>query len=132
MNDLGYLCDLKGNILDSSGTKIFDRSILQFNTEIPAFFLQEGRLIKTENIILQSPVNSTITLLRQESIVEQVEEEKTDQTTSILNSSQNTVTRFMDVDSEEQQPSKFKKLNLAFDKVEEESCSEDSVTTEEV
>ena len=72
MNDLGYLCDLKGNILDSSGTKIFDRSILQFNTEIPAFFLQEGRLIKTENNILQSPVNSTITLLRQESIVEEV------------------------------------------------------------
>ena len=82
---------------------------------------------------MQSPVNSTITLLRQESIVEEVkEEEKTDQTTSILNSSQNTVTRFIDVDSEEQQPSKFKKLNLAFDKVEEESCSEDSVTTEEV
>jgi hypothetical protein len=132
VNELGYLSDLRGNILDINGTKIFDRSVLQYNTEIPQFFLQEGRLIKKENVFVQSPVNSTITLFRQTSMLEEVEEEeKTDQTASILNSSQNTVTRFIDVDSE-QLPSKFKNLNLAFDKVEEESCSEDSVTTEEV
>jgi len=27
----GYLCDLEGNIFDTNGKKIFDRSVLQFD-----------------------------------------------------------------------------------------------------
>jgi len=52
VNKLGYLCDLKGNILDTNGTKVFDRSVLQYGTDIPQFFLEEGRLVEKENVLV--------------------------------------------------------------------------------